>query len=143
MQGDFAKLQGYPPASQWVDRVLPTPRSRENHRSIAGKVGFSMRLAPPPEDVGSNQGLEATFTERGSTTIEKPVNRSKSGARSHLYPHDFTMSERGLENCCAGNRTEGSNPSLSDHKMARRTCCEEAATRIGHRTASRRADTTL
>ena len=29
------------------------------------------------------------------------------------------------------------------HKMARRTCCEEAATRIGHRTASRRADTTF
>ena len=35
--------------------------------------------------IGSNPGLEATYTE-----------------------HDFTMSERGLENCCAGNRTEGS-----------------------------------
>ena len=26
-----------------------------------------------------------TYTERGSTTTEKPGNRSKSGARSHLY----------------------------------------------------------
>ena len=67
-------------ASQWVDRALPTSRSRENHRSMQGKVGFSMRLAPPPEDVGSNQGLEATYTERGSTTTERPGNRSKSGA---------------------------------------------------------------
>jgi hypothetical protein len=28
------------------------------------------------------RGLEATYTERGSTATEKPANRSKSGARN-------------------------------------------------------------
>ena len=77
---------------------------------MQGKVGFSMRLAPPPKDVGSNQGLEATYTERGSTTIERPGNRSNQGLEATYTQHDFTMSERGLENCCAGNRTEGLKP---------------------------------
>ena len=30
------------------------------------------------------RGLEATYTEHGSTTREKPGNRSKSGARNRL-----------------------------------------------------------
>jgi len=42
-------------------------------------------LAPHDLRAGSNPGLAATYTEHGSITSEKPENRSKSGARNHLY----------------------------------------------------------
>ena len=62
-----------------------------------------LRFAPPEaqkdsawdESVGSNPGLEAAYTEQASVM-------SKVGG-----------SDTGLENRCTGNRTVGSNPTLS------------------------------
>jgi hypothetical protein len=37
--------------------------------------------------LGSNRGLEATYTEHNSITNENPENRSKSGARNQRCLH--------------------------------------------------------
>ena len=52
----------------------------------------------------------ATYTERGSTTRARCGNRSKSGT---VTLPDSHLRRSGLENRCTGNRTVGSNPTLS------------------------------